>query len=382
MDGMDLRSVSYLQRLHPVHQTVLNNVLAHNVGLFNRRYKIRKPQRCGQNFVLPGRDQKYQDMFILSVPICEDQVLDWQVILNEFKPSLRPDFKVFNSGFAQFLCNNMLRTGLFHYDVNNEDAILNIVNRLREMYIEYVLSYLRGPSSLYDNISSTLDVLDCPHELVLSHNLVHFSLRLPLLFSRLELGLAPSELTVSLTLSAPYPHGSDLDFQSRVHMSEKLSEQIGGDQLKYPQYGRDKPMLKYIYAVIGRIQDHIDSLAAQQLQRKRFIFSLLTVAGVSVLEWDAIHFQSVSFLFNTEQFYWMVFLEITNSGGIVARLRSIYNEEQTSLPLMNVPAESDDTVAQSVLTRLANVGRKQGQMFVQGMVRQIREMGQMDFASQ
>uniref|UniRef100_A0A8D9EZV6 BRISC and BRCA1-A complex member 2 n=1 Tax=Cacopsylla melanoneura TaxID=428564 RepID=A0A8D9EZV6_9HEMI len=376
MDGMDPRSASYLQRFHPVHETVLNNVLAHSVGLFNRRYKIRKLQRCGQNAVLPGRE-KYQDMFVLSVPICEDQVLEWQVILNEFKPSLRPDFKVFNLGFAQFLSNNMLRTGLFHYDINNENAILNVVNRLREMYIEYVLTHLKSPSSLHEHISSTLQVLNCSHELVLLHNIVHFSLRLPLLFSRLQLDLPPSKLTVTLTLSAPYHHGSDLDYQSRVHMSDDLSEQIGGDRIKYPQYGRDKPMLKYIYDVIGRIQDHIDSLAAQQLKQKRFIFSLLTIAGVSVLEWDAIHFQSISFLFNTEQFYWTVFLEITTSNGIVARLRSIYNGEETWIPLGSVPAESDGIFAHRLLSHLAAVGMRQSRIFsINGIPQQILELEQ------
>ncbi|KAI5697749.1 hypothetical protein M8J75_015086 [Diaphorina citri] len=379
MDILDERSNVYVKKFHPIHQRLLDSLLSHNVGFFNRKYKIRKVERCGQSFLLPCRKQMYYDMFMLSVPICEDESLEWQIILNEFRPEARPDIKVFNNGFNLFLLDNIMRTGLAQYDSDNETELLNLVEKLKHLYYEYLASSLNKSSLSYKNISSVLDSLPrgsgplLPHEIVLCHDLVHFCMHLDVDLSRIQLNLVPEKCVITLTLTMPYTHEkSDLDYQCRVLMGPELRDQLEANFINYPKFGQDKPMLKYIRHITSRVQSHIDILATAQRLRQRFLLSLLSTSGVSVLDWDAFGFRSASFLYSSGAFHWMVRLAL-GSTEVTARLVSIYTP--FSCPLTSVPLESD---ARGLLVKLANAERHRHQCvrgFLSEIVTNEREVG-------
>lgn len=47
-------------------------------GLFNKKYKVRRRQSCGHNYPRMERE-KHFDLFLLSVPVCGEETLEWQV---------------------------------------------------------------------------------------------------------------------------------------------------------------------------------------------------------------------------------------------------------------------------------------------------------------
>ncbi|XP_062595452.1 BRISC and BRCA1-A complex member 2-like isoform X2 [Saccostrea cucullata] len=276
------------------------------------------------------------DRFKVYIPYA-GQTLTWEVILDNSCPEDPPDFIFEETDF----CPNVADVkSLLDWDVDNPYCLIEVIKELLEHYKAFQERLLEAHSRLQFEYSSLLDHTELSRDLIEVYSErservgpINFLIKLPVDFSDVPPYLTkdnPGENSAVLLISFPSPDSSRVTPQ--LYLSPRVERAFGGSSnLRIPTFPNGGCLLDYVPNVYKLLHNKVEKTIQMFEKRKDLIAAFLSQFGRSVLEFDAEGFSEISLLFEWNDFFFILYVELPQSfpqEAPVLTFQSIYHESK------------------------------------------------------
>ncbi|XP_046579861.1 BRISC and BRCA1-A complex member 2-like [Haliotis rubra] len=280
------------------------------------------------------------DRFKLIVPYA-GQSITWEVLFDCNHPKDPPDF-IFGPDDDEF-CPNLEDLQCLHdWDYDDSRSLLEMVSELLEKYRLHQQTLIEKSSRLSFDFSSLMlqeEITPTDVEIMLSKNehgkmgSVKFLVKLSIDFSKIPAYLTkdnPGEDSAMLLLSLPSPESSRVTPQ--LFLSPKVEHALGGSSsLRIPNFVSGTPLGDYVHKVCQLLKNKVDIVIQGHDKKKEYLASFLSLYGRSVLEYDMENFNKMSYLFEWNDFFFVIIIEMPlffPKEQPVFTFQSIYHEHK------------------------------------------------------
>lgn len=254
------------------------------------------------------------DRFKISLPYA-GQTVTWEVIFQAHKPELPPDF-IFDD--TSFVPNIEEVPSLCEWDSEDDQALTNVIQELLEQYRKHQVSMLDDSPRLQFEYSSLVHQSDIPESNIQVHlnkknpgSPVRFWIRLPIDFSKLPPVFAKENLSEDmavLQVTFQSPEGSRI--LPQLFLSPRVEALGGSLAVKLPSFNKDSCLMDYVPQVKELLEKKVEQVSTSFAKRKEYVAAFLNLFGRNLLEFDAEGFASLSFLFEHDDFFFILIIAI------------------------------------------------------------------------
>jgi len=242
--------------------------------------------------------------FSVKIPYC-GKFLQWEVIYNSISSSIPPDF-IFDEGLETFVGISEIKS-MMNWSPNDSNGLLKIILELIGLYRDYQTKLIKNCSiervkfeynTIKENPNAEFlllgDELRCLLPLQLDFLKDEKSENFKLLFEERP------KLLITFSFST-------LSNDTGVrHICFNTFWNVLLSGIKFPSWTEDTLIVTYLRDLEKIVKKSFEDL----LSRKRFIFSLIELFSCC-LEYDSYLFQKVSFLFDYNNFAFIVHISIS-----------------------------------------------------------------------
>ncbi|KAL5008989.1 hypothetical protein ScPMuIL_014570 [Solemya velum] len=295
------------------------------------------------------KKQQKSDRFKIIIPYA-GQSLMWEVLFDCNHPEDPPDF-IFGADDNEFSPSLEDLKCLSEWDANDPRALLLAVEQLVSQYGHYQQQLVENNDRLRFEYSSLIDQTELtPEDIeVLIHRSetklgpVHFLIKLNVDFSGIPTYLTndnPGKDLALLLITSPSPDSNRVAPQ--LFLSPRVEQAFGGSaNLRIPSYPNGSYLIDYVPSVLQLLKNKVEQVVQGHEKREEYIAAFLSHFGKSVLEYDAESFSKISFLFEWNDFFFIVHIDLPlyfPKESPVISLQSVYHESQGK-PYMEIIKE-------------------------------------------
>ncbi|XP_033735949.1 BRISC and BRCA1-A complex member 2-like [Pecten maximus] len=279
------------------------------------------------------------DRFQVLLPFA-GQTLQWDVIFDCNYPQDPPDF-IFAADDSDFCPHEEDVKSLVNWDSNDPNSLLNVLNELLTLYREHQQHQIEAHSRLQFEYSSLIDQANlAPEDIeIFVHKSeskvgpVVFLVKMAVDFTKIPAYLTkdnPGEDSAVLLVNFPSPNTSRISPQ--LYLSPRVENALGGSaNLRIPPYPSGGCLLDYVPNVCDLLQNKVDQISNVHEKKKEYIAAFLSNFGRSVLEYDAELYSRISFLFEWNDFFFLLYVELPSffpQEPPIFTFQSIYHESK------------------------------------------------------
>ncbi|XP_048737689.1 BRISC and BRCA1-A complex member 2-like [Ostrea edulis] len=277
------------------------------------------------------------DRFKVNIPYA-GQTLTWEVIMDNSCPEEPPDFIFEDSDF----CPNVADIkSLLKWDIRNPHCLTEVVTELLDHYKAFHERLLEAHSRLQFEYTSLLDQTELSRDLIEVYSErsekrigpINFLIKLPVDFSDIPPYISkdnPGDNSAVLLIAFPSPDSSRVTPQ--LYLSPRVEHAFGGSSnLRIPAFPSGGCLLDYVPNVYKLLQNKVEKTVQMYDRKKDIIAAFLSQFGRSLLEFDAEGFREISFLFEWNDFFFILYVELSQSfpqEAPVLTFQSIYHESK------------------------------------------------------
>ncbi|KAH7971903.1 hypothetical protein HPB52_003668 [Rhipicephalus sanguineus] len=255
------------------------------------------------------------DRFKISLPYA-GQTVTWEVIFQAHKPELPPDF-IFDD--TSFLPNIEEVPSLCDWDSEDDQALTNVIQELLEQYRKHQVSMLDDSPRLQFEYSSLVHQSDIAESNIQVHlnkkkaSNDTFSLVSTIFLRRDGKCLFPKKENLSedmaiLQVTFQSPEGSRI--LPQLFLSPRVEALGGSLAVKLPSFNKDSCLMDYVPQVKELLEKKVEQVSTSFAKRKEYVAAFLNLFGRNLLEFDAEGFASLSFLFEHDDFFFILIIAI------------------------------------------------------------------------
>ncbi|XP_037575032.1 BRISC and BRCA1-A complex member 2 [Dermacentor silvarum] len=254
------------------------------------------------------------DRFKISLPYA-GQTVTWEVIFQAHKPDLPPDF-IFDD--TSFLPNIEEVPSLCDWDSEDDEALTNVIQELLEQYRKHQVSMLDDSPRLQFEYSSLVHQSDIAESNIQVHlnkknpgSPVRFWITLPIDFSKLPPVFAKENLSEDMAIlqvTFQSPEGSRI--LPQLFLSPRVEALGGSLAVKLPAFNKDSCLMDYVPQVKELLEKKVEQVSTSFAKRKEYVAAFLNLFGRNLLEFDTEGFASLSFLFEHDDFFFILIIAI------------------------------------------------------------------------
>ncbi|XP_077522457.1 BRISC and BRCA1-A complex member 2-like isoform X2 [Amblyomma americanum] len=261
--------------------------------------------------------QQLCDRFKISLPYA-GQAITWEVIFQAHRPELPPDFIFDDTAFQP---NIEELPSLCDWNSEDDQALTNVVQELLEQYRKHQVSMLDDSPRLQFEYSSLVHQSDIAESNIQVHlnkknpgTPVRFWITLPIDFSRLPPVFAKENLSEDMAIlqvTFQSPEGSRI--LPQLFLSPRVEALGSSMAIKLPPFNKDSCLMDYVPQVKQLLEKRVEQVSASFAKRKEYVAAFLNLFGRNLLEFDAEGFASLSFLFEHDDFFFILSIAIPQS---------------------------------------------------------------------
>lgn len=279
------------------------------------------------------------DRFKVLMPYA-GQTVTWEVLFNCNYPEDPPDF-IFGSEDADFFPNIDNIKSLINWDYKEPNSLLRVIEELLQEYRLHQERLVSESQRLQFEYNSLINDTDIESEAVEIHvsrsenriGPIHFLIKLPVDFARIPsfiIKLNPGEDSAILLVSFNSAEGNRITPQ--LYLSPRVEKALGGAaNLRIPGFPSGTCLSEYVPDVTQLLKTKVDQIVQCFEKRKEYISAFLSLYGRSVLEYDSETFTKISFLFEWNDFFFIIFIDLPSffpKTQPVLTFQSIYHENK------------------------------------------------------
>ncbi|XP_076296830.1 BRISC and BRCA1-A complex member 2 [Lasioglossum baleicum] len=265
-------------------------------------------------------DKAEGDRFKLLIPYAR-HTITWDVLFDSQRPELGPDF-IFNDD--TFLIDMNIDTlsakvpSLAKWNVNNENALLNVLMELLSCYRQHQIELLQKQERFemeYSVLMNSTEIAQEDVEVILlpfgskpteARFLISLSIN-PQLDEEHET-YGPENETAMLLVTFYGPNWNRI--MPQIYFSKYL-EYVLNKSYQLPHYLSDKLLNDYVVEIKKNIEEKIRSRVECRQKRKLFVMTALALQAKSVLEYDSKDYYYIAFLFVKKDFSSVVIITLS-----------------------------------------------------------------------
>ncbi|CAN7937851.1 unnamed protein product [Ixodes hexagonus] len=263
--------------------------------------------------------RQYCDRFRLLLPYA-GQSVTWEVIFQAHRPEFPPDF-IFDD--MSFLPKIEDIPGLWDWDADDEQALVKVVFELLDQYRKHQASLLDDFPRLQFEYSSLIHQSDISESNIQVHlNRKRWKLKTVARWHKLPpdsrgpaISIQPS-LRCEEDLVNPMYRGGEKPrpLPLLLNYSGRIETGLGGTMsLKIPAFSKDGCLMDYVPLVKQLLENKVEQVSTSFAKRKEYISAFLSLFGRSLIEFDSEGFASISFLFEHDDFFFILNISIPRS---------------------------------------------------------------------
>ncbi|XP_052272392.1 BRISC and BRCA1-A complex member 2-like isoform X2 [Dreissena polymorpha] len=275
------------------------------------------------------------DRFKVVIPYA-GQTLTWEVIFDANCPKEPPDFIFDADGF---LPDMQYLPSLNQWDYMDPGSLSRVLVELLAQYKTYQEQLIFASERLsfeYKALIKDTEITSHDVEIYSTRTEnrvgpINFLIKLPVDFSRIPayiLKVDPGEDAALLLVTFNNPEGTRITPQ--LYLSPRVENGLGGSsQLRIPGFPDRSCLTEYVQEVNSLLTNKVEQIVQCYEKRRDYMSALLAHFGRSVLEYDAEGFYKVSFLFEWNDFFFMIYIELLPvfpKEQPVVTFQSIYHE--------------------------------------------------------
>ncbi|KAK3094100.1 hypothetical protein FSP39_024119 [Pinctada imbricata] len=160
---------------------------------------------------------------------------------------------------------------------------------------------------------------------------VNFLIKLPVDYTQIPAYVTkdnPGTDTSVLLLTLPHPDSARITPQ--LYLSPRVEHALGGSSsLRIPAFPNGGLMGDYVVGISQLLQNKVDQIVQNFDRRRDYMAALLSYFGRSVLEFDADTFRKISLLFEWNDFFFILHIEVPQffpQEKPILSFQSIYHE--------------------------------------------------------
>lgn len=288
-------------------------------------------------------DKAEGDRFKLLIPYAKHTVT-WDIYFDSQRPKLGPDFIFNDDSFLidtniDALCHKV--PSLAKWDVNNENALLNVLMELLLCYKQHQIELLQTQERIgmeYNLLMNSMEINVEDMEVILlpfgsKPTEARFLIRLSINVPKLEDETHTRENdTTMLCITFYGPTWNRINPQ--IFLSKYL-EHVINKSYQLPHYPPDKLLSDYVVEVKKKLEEKVRLLVESEHQRKLFLARVLAVQHQSLVEYDSDKYSSMSFLIDKQDFTFLVNISLPPnfpSKRPTVTLTSVYHTTNARQP--------------------------------------------------
>ncbi|XP_071835246.1 BRISC and BRCA1-A complex member 2-like [Apostichopus japonicus] len=305
-----------LEDFHPKIATFIAAFQENNdIGVLGGRVHLTEPRTSCNS--IDGK--KLYDRIQVNIPFAT-HTLSWQVLFNSMYPEDPPDF-IFGPADNDFVPPLEEIRSLVKWDPDDPLSLKVVICELIEFYKAFQIEEISQHTRLQFEYASLMNTrkfteveVHMPHRRMMQtwETVVKFLIRLPVNFSeipeyftKLE---SPGEDMAILLVT--YQHPGEKMYP-QLYLSPSVEYALGGsNSLRIPVFPNDGCLFTYVPQVCELLENMIDLVAKGFKKRQEYIAAFLSHYGRSVLEYDAESFEQISFLFENQDFHFLLHVHI------------------------------------------------------------------------
>ncbi|XP_033646697.1 BRISC and BRCA1-A complex member 2-like [Asterias rubens] len=282
------------------------------------------------------------DRFKIQIPFAGNTLI-WQVMLDSMHPSEPPDF-IFNSHDFGFMPDIEDIKSLVNWDAGAENSLSLVINELLVAYKDHQRSLLNDRLQFeYTSLLETgkFTTIEVHHSRKTPRGplTVNFLIRLPVDFSNIPEFITkdnPGEDAAILLVSFQNQEATKVSPQ--LYLSPRVEHALGGAaSLRIPVFQNGGCLMDYVPNVFQLLENMVDQIVKGFQKRKEYIAAFLSHYGRAVLEYDAETYNKISLLFDWEDFYFILHINIPTffpRDQPHFELQSVYHMTTYSKPII------------------------------------------------
>ncbi|KAL4238039.1 hypothetical protein ACF0H5_002750 [Mactra antiquata] len=311
---------------------VLNLLQEGYLGLCGAKVKVNELNTSCTTLV--AKDSSCCDRFKITIPYA-GHTITWEVLFDCNYPEAPPDF-IFGSDDFDFCPDLYSLQSLVQWDYKDPESLTKVVEELVYQYRKYQENIIAKAQRLQFEYSSLIELTDVKSEDIeiqvskTENRLgpINFLMKLHVDFSRIPayiVKLDPGEDAAMLLVTYNSPEGTRIT--PMVYLSPRVERALGGSSnLRIPGFPTGSCLSEYVPDVTRLLKNKVDQICQGYEKRKEFVAAFLSMFGRSVLEYDAESFKKVSFLFEWNDFFFVIHID----------LPALFPKDQPSLTFQSV----------------------------------------------
>ncbi|XP_071504372.1 BRISC and BRCA1-A complex member 2-like [Diadema setosum] len=285
-----------------------------DIGLLGGNVRVVEP-KCGR---ITQNPRHSCDRFKITIPYGGNE-LTWQVIFDSLHPTHPPDF-IFDAHDKMFAPDLEELKCLASWDHEDSKSLVYVVQELIAKYRQYQEHLLSSNMRLqFEYVTlvetSNFTEIEVHHTQKVPYTrdtTVNFLIKLPIDFSDIPAYLIkdnPGNDIAILLVSFQGIDGNKI--LPQLYLSPRVERALGGtSSLRIPNYPNRGRLTDYVTHVQELLQNLVEQVVKGYQKRKEFIAALISHYGSSVIEYDSEGFSKASFLFELQEFYFILHIHI------------------------------------------------------------------------
>ncbi|XP_041468114.1 BRISC and BRCA1-A complex member 2-like [Lytechinus variegatus] len=285
-----------------------------DLGVLGGTIRVVEP-KCGR---ITQNPRNSCDRFKVTIPYGGNS-LTWQVIFDSLHPSLPPDF-IFDAHDRTFAPELDQLKCLVNWDHTEPKSLVFALRELLSQYKTYQENLLCSNARLqfeYVSLIETTQFTDIEvHQIQKSSyardSVVNFLIKLPVDFKDIPAYLIkdnPGNDIAILLVSFQGIDGNKVSPQ--LFLSPRVERALGGTaSLRIPAFSNRNHLTDYTGHILELLQNLVEQVVKGYQKRKEFVAALLSHYGRSCLEYDSEGFSKASFLFEMQDFHFILHVRI------------------------------------------------------------------------
>eukprot|EP01080_Neovahlkampfia_damariscottae_P002295 gene2295-2468_t len=309
---------------------------------------------------------QFGDRFILNFPFCQS-IIPFNIIYSSLHETYPPDIILpFN-----FIDLRKLKS-FKEYNYLESSSLTKCIIEIKNEFIEFnkLLVSNHQNETIQFHFNTLLDILNVEYFIKITiDQQEEIKIKIPLKIKNLDLFL--KEKNKLNTQNLNIKKKQDLNCYFYISFNEKnevLEYEIIipnsiKDYFKYlPNWRSDSYLLDYVSILEEKINEEINKHFLTFDLKKEFINQLSLTLGILPLDYDRINFNTVSYLFNQDDFYFILFLtfdKYPNECPIVQIQSTQYSDKKSNsiirCKLKSIKYEKENKIEEKIRIILSHV---------------------------
>ncbi|KAJ8044838.1 BRISC and BRCA1-A complex member 2 [Holothuria leucospilota] len=304
-----------LEEFHPKIATFIAALQNNSdIGVLGGHVQLAEPRTSCNS--IDGK--KMYDRIQVNIPFATSH-LSWQVLFNSMHPEDPPDF-IFAPADSDFVPRLDEIKSLVNWDPDDPLSLKCVISELVDMYKAFQVEEIKQHTRLQFEYSSLINTgkftemeIHMPHRRLMQswETMVKFLIRLPVDFSEIPEYFTKKSPGQDLAILVVTYQNHGEKVYPQLYLSPGVEHALGGaSSLRIPVYPSDGFLFTYVPQVCELLENMIELVAKGFKKRKEYIAAFLSHYGRSVLEYDAESFDTISFLFENQDFHFILHIYI------------------------------------------------------------------------